>query len=648
MDFLTTTVLVSSSTDPKTFGTGFVVYQDQERSYVVTCAHVVESIKKSGDLSQLQVGSMIAEVIALGKPDEIDLAVLTVPLILERKALPLQVKSEAGETVKVTGQSLKGAARIGKVLDGVLEEEVTFPSPGWLSVRGWQLSFQEKDKVEKGYSGGPVFVGERVVAVAAIEEKQGVGAFAVSINALALIWPEMPPELLRSISSARSAPTLTVQEKIKQVLSSRWSFAIGTGTVISFVILLIRLMGFLELWELAIYDHSLRMRPSESIDKRLAIIEATTKDLNDQRERNENGKGAISDVGLQEVLEKLSQEEFRPSVIALDLYRDFPEDPLRDTFNQFNKEGGTDLFLICEQSNARNKLGVDPPSGFMPEHIGFSNAILDEDGILRRQLVKSNPGKSRCKSNKSLAVAVAVRYLEKLKGKTIENDDLWSEKGDLKLPNTSIKRISTFRFGGYAELDSNGVQFLLNYRDENIDKSRDIDISQFQFEDVRFKFEDVRKGTIDAVDFKNRIVLIGITDRTEAVDYVQTPYGEMAGVVVHAHMISQIISTELDQRSQIQVWSFEREFLWILLWGLGGSIWGIWLISHRKSVVWSVTGLSLGCIIGCVAVYLIGTEGMKLYTVWIPILPPALSWTVAGIIVNIVYYCMKSLKVEHN
>lgn len=44
--YLQDAIVLITSSDPEVggFGTGFIVYQDQQTSYVVTCAHVVRDV----------------------------------------------------------------------------------------------------------------------------------------------------------------------------------------------------------------------------------------------------------------------------------------------------------------------------------------------------------------------------------------------------------------------------------------------------------------------------------------------------------------------------------------------------------------------------------------------------------------------------
>jgi len=194
MNLATTIALVSSSTDPKAFGTGFVVHHDDDWSYLVTCAHVLRDIEaKQTDATRILVNSLAAKVVAQGEIDAIDLAVLRVPRLFDREPLPLgRLASGTGEgtAIRVAGQCSRNAkaARVAEWLDGQLQKEIGLTSQQH-SVRGWRIAFQGSDRVQPGYSGGPVLVDGRVVAVAAMQlDKEGSEAIAISIEALSLIW----------------------------------------------------------------------------------------------------------------------------------------------------------------------------------------------------------------------------------------------------------------------------------------------------------------------------------------------------------------------------------------------------------------------------------------------------------------------------
>ena len=80
-------------------------------------------------------------------------------------------------------------------------------------------------------------------------------------------------------------------------------------------------------------------------------------------------------------------------------------------------------------------------------------------------------------------------------------------------------------------------------------------------------------GKVNPDAVKNRIILIGLT-ADSAGDNFFTPYGnEMPGVIVHAQMVSQILSAVLDGRPLLWVLPFWGEVFWVWGWScVGGTI----------------------------------------------------------------------------
>ena len=110
----------------------------------------------------------------------------------------------------------------------------------------------------------------------------------------------------------------------------------------------------------------------------------------------------------------------------------------------------------------------------------------------------------------------------------------------------------------------------------------------------------------------DRIVLVGST-APSLKDVFFTSYngglgsrdnGPIAGVEVHAQIISQIISASLDGRPLIQVWPDGLESLWIFVWTVGGAAlsWSIrrpaksggFLLLAQWRVIFAVLWCSLG------------------------------------------------------
>jgi hypothetical protein len=82
----------------------------------------------------------------------------------------------------------------------VLYKETVFSSAAF-KVRSFRLKLQEDDRIQPGYSGGAVIWDGQAIAVAAVQRGQGREAIAIAIEAVAEIWPELPPNLLSPASS---------------------------------------------------------------------------------------------------------------------------------------------------------------------------------------------------------------------------------------------------------------------------------------------------------------------------------------------------------------------------------------------------------------------------------------------------------------
>ncbi|MGB3649686.1 MAG: CHASE2 domain-containing protein [Rivularia sp. (in: cyanobacteria)] len=402
---------------------------------------------------------------------------------------------------------------------------------------------------------------------------------------------------------------------LSNILAIPWS-VIFTSITVSAGVCFFRFFGLFEFFELKIFDHLLSSRSSETQENRIVVIEATEADLKAQRERNESHLGSISEKALDEVLARLEQNKAR--IIAIDLYRDYETEPLASRFKQIKE-----LFAICESPYQKNPYGIKPPSSKIipPEKVGFSNFVIDRDGVLRRHLLEmpAETGSS-CQSQKAFSFQVALRYLELENGKKIDYNSLWTTEGDFRIKNTLFKRINSYQYGGYQGIDSSGVQLILNYRAPK--KSLKVIIPHFSLEKVRH-------GEISAQAFQNKIVLIGVTASSEAADEVQTPYTEkVAGVTIHAHMISQLLSAVLDKRALIWVFPQWGEALWIWTYSLAGS-----LLVYYCNKRWLLILLASG---GLSTIYIICLLVMIIKSGWLPMLPPILTFIISGCLILLV------------
>lgn len=132
----------------------------------------------------------------------------------------------------------------------------------------------------------------------------------------------------------------------------------------------------------------------------------------------------------------------------------------------------------------------------------------------------------------------------------------------------------------------------------------------------------------------DKIVLIGVTAQVD--DYWQTPHhpetpATTAGVMVQAHMISQLVNAALpeENRPLIWVWSVWQEVLWIFSWSLAASLLicriGVRSKFARRSL--RRQGLAIALLLG--GLYG-GCLGILLKGGWLPFVPSALVIVLSG------------------
>jgi CHASE2 domain-containing sensor protein len=405
------------------------------------------------------------------------------------------------------------------------------------------------------------------------------------------------------------------------------------------------LVGPLQGIELGFYDSMIRYG-SEKPDKRFLVVEVTQADARRQEESGEELLGSLSNKTLARLLEKL--DEFEPRAVGLDIYREYPLDSTNEEWDRalekrFKEQ--PNLFAICRAGD--EGLGVpevSPPPGIPPERVGFSNIILDKDGVLRRHLLSYDvdllaPNEAQCNANLSFNLLLADHFLKNpedsdsrkpieletetiFKSGSIDDND---RDGDsdycpgLRFTDGTLLPSLHYNTSGYQwERSIFGCQILLNYRGIEYD-------NEPVFETVTVG--EILDNKLNIQNYKDRIILIGVTRKDGFRDYHTTPYtaisGEqMPGVVIHAHKISQILHAVSGERLLIRFlpqWGNIQwgETLWIWMWALlgGGIVW--WFVASRRSV--------LAIVVACGSVFIVCFLTFQWYGGWLPLVPPILA-----------------------
>ena len=373
-----------------------------------------------------------------------------------------------------------------------------------------------------------------------------------------------------------------------------------------------RSIGLLQPVELSLYDLQLRLRPSQPPDDRIVIIGITEADLQTV------GEWPIPDRILAQVLTTVKQQ--KPSVIGLDLYRDLPVPPTdRQGIAALNQlfRSTPNLIGIEKRSIDPAIPAVNPPPLLNRDYqVGVNNFPIDIDGRVRRALLYFDENQDRYPS---FALQVALTYLEQ---KNITPTANGSE----------ILEINHHRFipfeathGGYVRADAQGYQVMLNYRGRR---------SGFK----QVSLQDVLQKKVPSDLFRDRVVLIGSIASSLNDEYL-TPYStsflqapeKMAGVKIHAHVISHLLSSTLENRAAIQSWNFRLEALWIVGWTTSSTLL-YWHFRNVQRLAWQREGglcLLLGLSIGI-------SQAALAIGWWLPLAPTLIG--ILGGVMGIITY----------
>lgn len=345
------------------------------------------------------------------------------------------------------------------------------------------------------------------------------------------------------------------------------------------------------------------MRPQEKPDSRLLVVTVTEADIRSQNP--ETRRGSLSDDSLAQLLQKL--EPFKPHAIGLDIYRDYPvANNHPDLVQQLQQQNG--LIAICKVSDRTlDEPGISPPPEVPPDRVGFSDFIVDSDGVIRRHLLVLTPEPtSLCQASYSFSVQLAFRYLAA--------DGIlpqWTPEGYLQLGKVIFKPLET-NTGIYQKSDLWGHQILLNYRPD-----RGIE---------RVTLSDVLQGRINPNSVRDRIIIIGTTAPSFG-DYWLTPFSQdnspaqqVPGVLMQAQMTSQILSAVLDKRSLLCIMPGWSEIIGIWVCALIGAT-----MAERVGLSdnWRNTFLKLAI---SISIAVVGLFGLSLAVLtqsgyWLPVVP---------------------------
>lgn len=184
--------LTSPNQSNNRFGTGFVVYRDYGKSYIVTCAHVANDVAHDG---QVTVDGLPGRIVALGDENALDLAVIGVDALVGDAQLELN-KDVVNEGDAVVTAGFHGYGRKLSLIE--IRGRIGKLSP--LTYRGradrinaWRLVIDDDHLLQQGFSGAPVISTStgKVIAVVSDREGEGKKGLAIALTSLHVIWPQI-------------------------------------------------------------------------------------------------------------------------------------------------------------------------------------------------------------------------------------------------------------------------------------------------------------------------------------------------------------------------------------------------------------------------------------------------------------------------
>ena len=363
--------------------------------------------------------------------------------------------------------------------------------------------------------------------------------------------------------------------------------------VVTVVIQQVTQLGILQPLELAALDRMMRSHPDGEPDPRLLVVAITEADIQTLKQL------PLSDRTVSQIIEKL--QKYQPKVIGLDLYRNIPQPPGNQALHKQLQAGNV---IAINKLVDVGEEEVPPPPDVPPERVGFNDLVLDPDGVVRRNLIFASTGKEEFYSF-SLRLCLSYLTAKKLPFKVDQNSLLVGKTEFVPLEENS---------GGYQTIDARGYQVLLKYRSAN-QVARQVTVTQ------------VLRGQINPEWVKDKIVLIGTT-APSAKDLFNTPYSaslednlKMSGVILHAQMVSQILSAVIDGRSLFWFFPQWSEILWVWCWSLLGGMLAM-RIKHSLSLAFTEAAAGVGLVVIC--------YGIFIQLGWVPLVAPSIAFLVTS------------------
>ncbi|CAO3439584.1 CHASE2 domain-containing protein [Azospirillum argentinense] len=320
------------------------------------------------------------------------------------------------------------------------------------------------------------------------------------------------------------------------------SLLIGQAAVLA--VLLMHLLGWLQPLDLLAYDNGLKLRARPAVDDRIVLVGAREADL--------AALGwPLSDGQLADLLKALSAA--KPAAIGVDIYRNWPIGDGRGELERVLRENPSIVWVNRQPSEAGGAIAA-PSVLATPDRIGFSDILVDPDGVVRRSLLfLEDPSGQHATA---LSMVMALRLLGH-RGIVPQSDP--EEPEHMRLGAATLRPVEATD-GGYAGVDARGYQFLLDYA-----------LGPGPIRD--FSVREALEGRVPVEALAGRLVFVAVT-ADSVKDYFRTPVdsGFAFGAVVHAQATGQLLRMALGEATPTANLPDWAELAVTVAVGLAGSL----------------------------------------------------------------------------
>jgi len=365
----------------------------------------------------------------------------------------------------------------------------------------------------------------------------------------------------------------------------------------------VRETGLLQPLEIRAYDLFMGLSVDEvAAEPRIALINITESDI------QQLGQWPLSDESLVRLLTALQAHQ--PAVIGVDIYRDLPVPPGSAELDTLLSQNTN--VIVVEKTGAGEARGVSPPAVLAGSaQVGFSDLLVDPDGVVRRGLLFLDDGVDVFYS---LSLRLALYYLQ--------SHGVYPQPGEPEPSHLRLGEVTLRPFegndGGYVDADAAGYQFLMDYRDA----ARPFDT---------YTLGELLAGKISPGSLAGRVVIVGVAAESVKDDFLMPLAGTLTdapgvpGSRIHAHATGQLLRAALDGDRPIGVPNDMQEYIWILAWTAAGMVMVLLFRAVHVLIPVGMLGMALLLLFS----YLAYAAGL-----WLPLVPSAAGAVASAVLMT--------------